>query len=99
MDAPASVCAYCRKKRATHSDHVVPKSLKKTHKDIWEAAPNLCGATVPACHECNWRKGTRRLVPPSWSDYVETLNVYFPGTPWRVWMGDVTEDAYREVHV
>ena len=85
-------CAYCRKARAVNRDHVVPKSYRRKAPIPQE----LCG-TVPACFACNIRKGNRRLVPASWADRLGLLESYYPGTPWRVWMGDVREPAYSEV--
>ena len=70
-------CAYCGKARAIHKDHIVPKALRRRHGG-WD------DVTVPACGPCNWRKGTLRLVPPSWADRLHEL----PGVkPWRVWDG------------
>ena len=69
-------CAYCGKP-AVHMDHIVSKSMRRRHPG-WE------DVTVPACFACNMRKGTRRLVPPSWKDRLDEL----PGTrPWKVWDG------------
>lgn len=88
-------CAYCRERPAIHLDHVVPQSLvKKTRKPI----PERLLVTVPSCGECNWRKQTRRLVPLSMTALVVELNEHFPGPPWRVWTGGLSEPGYREVH-
>jgi 5-methylcytosine-specific restriction endonuclease McrA len=71
-------CAYCGCSPAVHNDHIVPKALRRRHPG-WESV------TVRACMICNVRKGTRRLVPPSWADRIYEL----PGTkPWMVWDGD-----------
>lgn len=88
-----SACAYCGK-RAIHTDHVIPRSLAKKHPEL----PAELLATVRSCGPCNWLKLTRRLVPPSWSDRIDTLNELLPGTPWRVWTGGMLEPAYRDVH-
>lgn len=85
-------CAYCGTERAVNMDHVVPKSLAKKHPEL----PEHLRETVPACWKHNILKGTRRLVPPSWSDRVPELNEFFGGTEFRVWYGDVSEPAYRE---
>ena len=45
-------------------------------------------ALAPSCFECNMRKGTRLLIPPSWSDRLDELNALGIGT-FRVWHGDV----------
>ena len=85
-------CAYCGQP-AIHMDHVVPKSLQRK----WHV-PKEWKGTVPCCGPCNWRKGTRRLVPPSWEKHVEALNEFFGGSPFRVWHGDVSEPAFAQVH-
>lgn len=76
-------CAYCdgRNGRAVHADHIVPVALRRRYGgfdgDEW---------LVASCAADNWRKGTRRLVPPSWSDRLGEL----PGTkPWMVWDGSI----------
>jgi len=100
-----SICAYCGLRRAVNLDHVVPKStpLWKYRRDLVEIPPAIAHgeltATVPACFDCNIRKGARRLVPPSWADKIDALNDYFGGTPWRVWDGNPQAAAFREVHV
>ena len=39
---------------------------------------------VPACGNCNWRKGTRRLVPMDYEPFDS-----LPGTrPWQRWSGE-----------
>lgn len=93
MPTPAGLCSYCLVRTAIHQDHVVPKSLARKR-----AGPPWVQETVPSCGPCNWRKGTRRLVPPSWADRVELLNDLYPGTPFRVWHGNTQEAAFREVH-
>ena len=93
------LCSYCGVRRAVNRDHVVPKALSKTHVFQYAFLPEKLKRLVPACFECNTRKGTRRLVPPSWEPLVEMLNEEFPGTPWRVWHGTVEEPAFKDVHV
>lgn len=90
------LCAYCGIEPAIHLDHVVPKSLRKTHRAAYDALPPELKATVRACFSCNLRKGTRRLAPPSWAGHVDTLNTLLPGTAWRVWRGGVREPAFAE---
>ncbi|HXH10348.1 MAG TPA: hypothetical protein VNP04_11375 [Alphaproteobacteria bacterium] len=90
---PIGNCAYCGVRRAIHADHVVPASLLRKRPDV----PARLRILVAACGECNWRKMTRRLVPPSLAYLVPELNEAFPGTPWRVWRGSVDEPAFREV--
>lgn len=38
-------CAYCGAP-AVHADHVVPKSLRKTHRAAYDALPSELKATV-----------------------------------------------------
>jgi hypothetical protein len=65
-----------------HLDHIVPKALRRRH-------PGFDDLVVPACAPCNWRKGTRRLVPVGFD--MSTL----PGKGWREWDGD--PEALRHV--
>lgn len=88
------VCAYCNQRRAVNKDHVIPKSTAKKHLNL----PAELLVTVPSCFECNIRKGTRKLVPPSWADRVEMLRVFIPGQ-WRVWDGDPQSEAFTAVHL
>jgi 5-methylcytosine-specific restriction endonuclease McrA len=70
-------CAYCGVAPAIHKDHIVSKALRRRHPG-WE------NVTVPACGPCNWRKGTRRLVPVGY----DMSNL--PGVkPWRHWDGSI----------
>lgn len=87
----SKLCAYCGKRRAVNSDHVVPRSLARRFPDM----PAELRATVPSCFDCNIRKGTRKLVPPSWEPYIPGLTLLIPGH-WRVWHGDPSEPAFRE---
>jgi 5-methylcytosine-specific restriction endonuclease McrA len=89
-------CAYCGKAPGTTQDHVVPKSFYR-RKRI--AVPAALSGTVPCCPPCNLLKVTRRLIPRTWRHLIPLLTETFPGTPWRVWTGDVNEPAYRETHV
>lgn len=97
------ICAYCGERRAVGRDHVVPKTiakrlkLRKSRRNNPDFPQDLL-ATVPACLECNVRKSTRKLVPPSWEDKIPRLVELLPG-PWRVWRGDPLEVAFREVHL
>lgn len=91
----SGICAYCGQPRATSLDHVIPKRDRRRvglsdTDESW---------LVVACLTCNVRKGTRRLVPASWSDRIAELNDLTPGTPWRVWHGSTDEPAYRDVHL
>lgn len=88
-------CAYCRERYAVNRDHVVPKSYRK-HRPT-DSIPTHLRETVPACFQCNLRKGTRRLVPPSWADRLDELNEVLPGVPWRVWDGNPKAPAFSEV--
>jgi hypothetical protein len=95
-----TLCAYCGAdaSRGFNQDHVVPKSLRKRLRQQGIELPEeLCG-TVWACVPCNIRKGTRKLVPPSWENKIPALKDLIPGQ-WRVWRGDPSEPAYREAWV
>ena len=87
-------CAYCNNRPAVNRDHVIPKATRKHGAAI----PAELLLTVPACFECNMRKGTRKLVPPSWKDKIGALKEAIPGQ-WRVWDGDPMSPAFREVHL
>ncbi len=73
-------------------DHVVPRALRK--HALYELPANLAG-TVPSCLECNVRKATRMLVPPSWVLRIPALMDVLPG-PWRIWRGDPKDPVFRE---
>ena len=89
-------CSYCGR-RAQCRDHVVPKSLWVTVSAVrWPC--DLTG-TVPACNDCNMRKGTRALLPPSWAPRIAALSELFPSRAWRVWDGDSHSPAYTETHL
>lgn len=94
-------CAYCASPASFgfNKDHVIPKSLQRKCRQLGKPLPvELCG-TVWACYPCNLRKGTRRLIPASWADKIDTLNDLIPGTPWRTWDGSTASPAFREVHI
>jgi hypothetical protein len=102
-------CAYCGVRRAVNRDHVIPKALRKNGaikrrgkaiRAVFEVRiiPEELARTVPCCFECNMRKGTRKLVPPSWAQHIPALKELIPGK-WRVWKGDPLDPAFREVHV
>lgn len=90
-------CAYRQERPAVGKDHVIPKSLqRKCRKQGQELPSELCG-TVPACLECNVRKSTRKLVPPSWAEHIPALKEAIPGQ-WRVWRGDPKSKSFTAVH-
>ena len=95
-------CAYCRERPAVNGDHVIPRALVRSYnRSAPVDAPSIPSkwlAVVPSCFSCNIRKGTRRLVPPSWSSQIKALDRFFGGTPFRVWDGDPMSPAFREVH-
>ncbi len=77
-------CSYCKAAPSIHLDHIVPKALRRRHKGFDDL-------TVPSCGPCNWRKGTRRLVPMDYEPFDE-----LPGVrPWKRWDGSV--EGLREV--
>ena len=72
-------CQYCGD-RAVHIDHIICKALRRRHR----LPDNDPAFLVAACFACNVRRGTLRLIPPSFADRISEL----PGTkPWRVWRG------------
>ena len=77
MDHVVTLCSYCRKARAIHQDHVVPVALRRRH-------PGWDDVKVPACGNCNWRKGTRRLVPMDYEPFDKLSGV----RPWQRWNGE-----------
>lgn len=105
------LCAYCGTRPAVNRDHVVPKVIRAKYQrrltvvrdeevlyaPARPAIPPELLETVPACFECNHRKGTRKLVPPSWADKLPALRAAIPGH-WRVWDGNPMAAAFREVY-
>ena len=82
VSARGKPCAYCQAP-AVHWDHTTPRSVWK--RGQW---PQWAAEQVPACFNCNIRKGTRLLIPPSWEDRLQTLNALGYGK-FRIWHGDV----------
>lgn len=91
------MCAYCERARGIHADHVVPRSIARRQARMLKPFPAHLLVTVRACYSCNILKGARLLVPPSWADRIDELNEAMPGA-WRVWSGDVAEDAFTGTH-
>jgi len=92
-------CAYCGQ-RAVHNDHVLPRSLVKRynrdrHRYGRPEIPSRWLVTVLSCGSCNWRKLTRRLVPPSWAGDVELLSAFFGGPKFQVWSGERVPEVQR----
>lgn len=97
-------CAYCGVRRAGNRDHVIPKSvlaravrdatLGVRAKDPLKNAPNWLQETVASCFQCNMRKGTRRLCPPSWRHRLRRLNALGLGT-FQVWDGGKLPEVIR----
>ena len=89
-----TLCAYCGIRPGIHEDHVVPRiAYKRLPKGA--IVPSWLYDTVRACLECNLRKFTRLLIPPSWTDRRGQLNDLGIGV-FRVWHGDVRELAFTE---
>ena len=89
-----ALCAYCRSRPAINHDHVIPRAIAKKRAGL---IPDELLITVPACFECNIRKGTRKLVPPSWAAKIPALKELIPGQ-WRVWDGNPMSPAFTAVH-
>jgi len=71
------ICSYCLTARAIHTDHIVPKAMRRRH----HIADNDANFHTPACGPCNWRKGTRKYAPPGFD-----LSL-LPGRGWQTWDG------------
>ncbi len=84
-------CAYCSG-RATEIDHILSRAEGRRagierDNEAW---------IVSACHDCNGRKGTRRLLPPSWAHHHQALEE-MTGKKWQVWSGDPRELGAEKV--
>ncbi len=80
------ICSYCGEAKAIHNDHIVSKAMRRRH-------PGWDDVVVPSCSTCNWRKGTRRLVP---HDYPDEEFAKLPGTrPWKRWDGTPVTEVLR----
>ena len=91
-----TLCAYCGIRPGIHKEHVVPRmAYKRLPKGA--VVPPWLYETVRACGECNLRKFTRLLVPPSWNRRLPALNALGIGI-FRVWDGDVRSPAFTETH-
>lgn len=90
MNEANGICAYCGQSGARSLDHVVPKADRRRAgiSDTDEAY------LVVACLTCNIRKGTRKLVPPSWANKIAQLREVIPGH-WRCWNGDPKAASFR----
>lgn len=87
-------CAYCGCADPRTIDHILPNADRQRFGiDFLDER-----FMVASCLSDNVNRGTRRLLPQSWAHRVEEMNARFPGTPWRIWDGDVNNPAYREVH-
>ena len=76
-------CAYCGG-RAIHRDHIVPVALRRRHEGF--DGPDY---QVAACGPCNWRKGTRRLVPVGFD--MSGL----PSKGWQEWDGGKVPEVIK----
>lgn len=94
-----SACVYCGKP-AVNGEHVIPRALvRKYNATAPEEAPSIPAEWLvvePSCFNCNIRKGTRRLVPPSWKHRIAAMNRFFGGVEWRIWSGDPADPAYAK---
>ena len=94
------VCEYCDKPDPEHLDHVIPASLARKYEQTRRRynrppIPDKWLVRVYACTSCNWRKFTRRLVPPSWEKEIDELNAFFAGPKWQVWRGNAIPEVMR----
>lgn len=96
-------CAYCGA-RGVNADHVIPKQALRRFQRRELArgrrrtityftargtvVPPEFLTTVPACFNCNIAKGSRLLIPSSWSHRLDELNELGIGV-FRVWDGKV----------
>ncbi len=93
-------CAYCQGKRmmdrssgvARTIDHILSKAEGRRQG----IARDDKAWIVACCHRCNWRKGTRRLIPPSWAHRQAELEE-LTSKKWAVWSGDPRELGAEEV--
>lgn len=76
------VCAYCGQ-RATMVDHILSRAESRRQQISRDDEDWCCSA----CLACNLRRGTRRLLPPSWAERQAELEER-TGKRWLVWDGD-----------
>jgi 5-methylcytosine-specific restriction endonuclease McrA len=90
------VCAYCGR-RAHTKDHVVHKHRFRDPRlaERLGFAHDSDSNLVAACWQCNNRRGTRKLVPPSWEWRIPALNELFPGFQWQLWDGGRIPEVRR----
>ena len=75
-------CQYCNG-RATEADHILAKAearragIRRDNRQF----------IVAACHDCNGLKGTRRILPQSWSVERVAELAKLTGRPWMQWDG------------
>ena len=81
-----SACAYCLKRRAVQTDHLITRNQARRSLT---AAANRENADykVPACRECNEAKYTLLRVPESKAHLITVLQSLTGGT-YAVWDGD-----------
>ncbi len=78
-------CAYCGGSAGT-IDHILSKAESRRQG----IARDDKAWIVACCHRCNWRKGTRRLIPASWAPRQAELEE-MTNKKWQVWSGDPRE--------
>ncbi len=84
-------CAY-HPGRANTMDHIFSKAEGRR----WGIARDDEQWIVAACHTCNHRRGTRRLLPPSWAHRQAELEE-LTGKKWQIWSGDPAELGAEKV--
>lgn len=104
MNVRGLPCEYCRVRPAGNADHVVPKARLATaikeHTmgiraiDPLKDAPDWLRDTIPSCFQCNTKKATRLLAPPSWKSRIKRLNKIGLGT-FQVWDGGRLPEVVR----
>lgn len=79
------LCAYCKKRRAVQTDHLVTKNQAR-RRIVAQASREDPRFKVRACRECNEGKATRLLVPQSHAHLISELQELTMGA-YRVWDG------------
>lgn len=87
------ICAYCTKRRAIQTDHLITKNQAR-RSTLAAFKRKDAKYKVPACRECNEGKATRLLVPVSHAGLIPELERITHGE-YRTWDGSL--EALRVV--